>query len=105
MPSFDGVVGKDHPAALITYTFYTRSLFLPHNFRRSSTHVALSTQTLGDIYDNMPCVHKFLPKEILTQDGKALVGYEDCVEEGQGAVICEEGIAHGDGLGHPDYAE
>ncbi len=53
----------------------------------------------------MPCVHKFLPEEILSQDGKALVGYEDDVEEGQGALISVEGVAHGDGLGQPDYAE
>ncbi|KAF8342178.1 snRNA-activating protein of 50kDa MW C terminal-domain-containing protein [Cantharellus anzutake] len=103
--SISGIFGSGSPIALITYAIFSRGFSFPHHFHRSSTHVALSTQTLGDVYDNMPCLEKFLPQEILSDDGKTLVGYEDHVEEGKGVVICVEGVVHGDGLGAHDYGE
>lgn len=70
---------------------------------RSSQHVVLSSQTLGDLYDTIPCTSNELPSEIIV-DGK-VTGYSDETPSHRGAVICIEGVVHGDGQSEEDYSE
>ena len=55
---------------------------------RRSQHALLSSQTLGDLFDAIPC------PPIKYRDGTDF-----------GCVICMDGIAYGDGHGQNDYAE
>ena len=92
--------------ALITYTHYARGTLYPHNFRLTSQHVILSQQTLGDIWDNLPCDHKVLPIESTTNpDASNVRRYQIPESPLNGAAICVEDIVYGDGLSKPDYAE
>ncbi|KAF9510640.1 hypothetical protein BS47DRAFT_1487381 [Hydnum rufescens UP504] len=94
--------------AVIAFTNYARSGTHSNGFRRFTQHLILSTQTLGDIYDCIPCQRKHLPNEIYGPDGHTLIGYDANTsydDEPKGAVICVEGVAHGDGLSRPDYAD
>ncbi|KAF8322065.1 hypothetical protein DL93DRAFT_2162917 [Clavulina sp. PMI_390] len=109
--------------ALITYTHYTRSTAKPHPYRLISQHVALSSQTLGDIWDNLPCDHKVLPVPKVADSadaGGAILEYavpdrhgegdedmedEGDDEEGRGAAIVIHDVVYGDGLSKEDFAE
>ena len=92
--------------AIVTYTNYARGTLYPHNFRLISQHVILSQQTLGDIWDNLPCDHKVLPiKSPTSSDSPTVRRYHIPESPLNGAAICVEDIVYGDGLSKPDYAE
>lgn len=96
----------DEPVAIITFTNYSRPDSYPHALRRYSSHAVLSTQTLGHIYDAIPCRHKNMPHEYTDDNG--LLQYETYDPSDappRGYVICIEETLHGDGLSNPDYAE
>ena len=91
--------------ALITITVHNR-LTWSHGFPfRMSQHAFLASQTLGDLFDVIPCASKEVPKEII-RDGFVL-GYErTCKPDGTAeCVVCIEGLAYSDGQSQPDYAE
>lgn len=96
--------------ALITYSHYSRATLHPYQLRPSSQHIILSHQTLGDIWDNLPCDRKVLPVKSVTSeeedDGDSATTTYQMPEAGnQGAVICVEDIVYGDGLSTSDYSE
>jgi snRNA-activating protein complex subunit 3 len=65
--------------------------------------VVLSSNTLGELYNAIPCPSKELPDES-TVDG-SLVGYESGPSKyPSGYVVVIEGTAYGDGLTENDYA-
>jgi snRNA-activating protein complex subunit 3 len=66
--------------------------------------VVLASQTLGDLFEAVPCTSNELPEEV--KDDERLVGYEiSQPASSRGCVMCIEGIAYGDGQSEMDYAE
>ena len=64
----------------------------------------LSSQTLGDLFEAIPCTSNELPEEIIADE--RVVGYDnDQPTSSRGCVICIEGMAYGDGQSEVDYAE
>lgn len=90
--------------ALLTITVYDRTPTSPFYVHRASTHVLLTSQTLGDLYDVIPCPSKEQPSETRDEDG-ILTGYDLKQPESSGCVLCVNGVAYGDGLEVEDYAE
>ncbi|KAF8904483.1 snRNA-activating protein of 50kDa MW C terminal-domain-containing protein [Gymnopilus junonius] len=80
------------PEAVITISIHHRIHWGPSYVTRSSQHAFLSSQTLQDIYDAIPCESKHLPPELGLPEGQT------------GCVICIEDFAYGDGVGAEDYA-
>lgn len=65
--------------------------------------MVLSSNTLGELYNVIPCPSKELPDES-TVDG-LLVGYESGPSKNPGGyVVVIEGTSYGDGLTENDYA-
>lgn len=95
----------DTNQALLTITVHNRVPWGPGYFSRSSQHAVLSSQTLGDLFEAIPCTSNEIPKEII-RDGE-LVGYDakGPPEPSTGCVICLEGVAYGDGQNESDYAD
>lgn len=91
-------------ACLLMITVYDRAVTSPFYIHRSSSHVLLSTQTLGDLYDIIPCPSKEQPSEV-RDDEEKLTGYDSKSPDMAGYVICVAGIAYGDGLEVEDYAD
>ena len=97
--------------ALVFVTVYNRQSWGQKILSRSSQHVLLSSQTLGDLYEVIPCTSNELPAEIVDESG-AIVGYKECredndmaVDKNGGAVVCIEDVLYGDGESGDDYAE
>lgn len=90
---------------LVTVTVYNRLSWGHNVLSRSSQHALLASQTLGDLFEVIPCTSNEIPPETLT-DGE-VTGYErDSPESGSsGCVMCIEGKAYGDGMSESDYAE
>ena len=90
--------------ALITVSVHNRISWNPGYLTRSSQHTVLSCQTLGDLFNAIPCTSNELPDEII--DDERVVGYENIqLTNSKGCVMCIEGIAYGDGQSETDYAE
>ena len=67
---------------------------------RSSQHVFLSSHTLGDMFDSIPCPSNEMPER--QADGT----WSDGITKGSsGAVILLEDTAYGDGQSEHDYSE
>ena len=78
----------------------------------------LASQTIGDLYDVIPCPSNEIPDELHREeeeerdgdgdgdgDGE-IVGYNsDELPPHRGAVVCIEGVAYGDGQEEEDYSE
>lgn len=90
--------------ALLIITVYDRAIAHPYYVHRSSTYALLSSQTLGDLYDAIPCPSKEYPGEMRNEDGQ-LTGYDLKKRDLSGCVMCVSGTAYGDGLEVEDYAE
>ena len=87
----------------MTVSVYNRLTWSYNFVYRSSQHVVLSSNTLGELYNVIPCPSKELPDES-TVDG-LLVGYESGPSKyPSGYVVVIEGTAYGDGLTENDYA-
>lgn len=69
---------------------------------RTSQHALLSSQTLGDIIEMMPCASNDLPKEIVSH---SQVATQLAVNASSGSVVCIEDVLYGDGMDSTDYAE
>ena len=98
---------KDNDA-LLFITVYNRLSWGQKFLLRASQHVLLSSQSLGDLYDVIPCTSKEIPDETLDEDS-VFTGYtvpesEDsmALDGGVGAVFCIEGVLYADEV---DYAE
>jgi snRNA-activating protein complex subunit 3 len=95
-------------SALISLTVHNRLSWGHNLLSRSSQHALLASQTLGDLFEAIPCTSNEIPKERIA-NGK-VVGYETPTAENleggsSGCVICIEGKAYGDGMSERDYAE
>lgn len=89
--------------AIIVVSVYERTRWNTGLLTRMSQHALLSSQTLGQLFDVIPCSSKETPREII-RDGKD-VGYtSNEAATNDGCVICVEGCAYGDGHGDNDYA-
>lgn len=69
----------------------------------------MSSQSLGDLFDAIPCTSKEIPAEILDEAGmftryKVPEG-EDSLVLGIGAAICIEGVLYAEDKSQIDYAE
>jgi snRNA-activating protein complex subunit 3 len=107
----------------ITLTTYTRNTWYPYAFSRDSQHVLPSLNTLGDVWNCIPCALKSdgsMPKEISEIDIQHdLFGHSagsskervlsfnlgDSESDQDSVVMVVEGTAYSDGRGKPDYAE
>ena len=85
------------PPALIFISAYSRLTWGNH-LSRSSQHVLLSSQTLGDLYEAVPC-----PSNEITYEN-TVVG-STSKSEHRGCVMCVEGVLYGDGQSEDDYTE
>jgi len=79
--------------AVVTISAYTRVPWGPSYVNRSSQHALLSSQSLQDVYQAIPCVSNNLPLE-----AGGLENQSSC-------VICIEGFAYGSGIEGHDYSE
>ncbi|TFK93766.1 hypothetical protein K466DRAFT_477981 [Polyporus arcularius HHB13444] len=97
--------------ALVFVTIYTRVSWGQKIPTRASQHVLLASQTLGDLFEAIPCASNELPEEIRDESGK-ITGFtaprrdgDMEVDRGGGAVICIEDVLYGDGQSQDDYAD
>ncbi|KAF8210461.1 snRNA-activating protein of 50kDa MW C terminal-domain-containing protein [Mycena galopus ATCC 62051] len=101
--SDDGRLSVETPQAIITVTVHNKLSWRQTHVSRSSRHVFLSSQTLGDLFETIPCTSNEMLEEILDDD--RVTGYRDDVPTRPGCVICIEGLAYGDGENESDYAD
>lgn len=85
---------------MLTFTIHTPLGWNHTLTQRTSQHALLATQTLGDLYDVIPCPSNEMPAESVDGDG-----YDINQRMESGHVIVLEGVAYGDGASDPDYAE
>ena len=98
----DGSTPDPH-SAVVTVSVYNRLTWSYNYVYRSSQHVALSSNTLGDLYNVLLCPTKELPDESTVDE--LLVGYgSGPSKHPSGYVVVIEGTAYGDGLTENDYA-
>ena len=97
--------------ALVFVTVYTRVSWGQKIPTRASQHVLLASQTLGDLFEVIPCTTNELPEEVRGDSGH-ITGYNTvlrasdmAVDSGGGAMMCIEDVLYGDGLSEDDYAE
>ncbi|KAL0068806.1 hypothetical protein AAF712_004135 [Marasmius tenuissimus] len=64
----------------------------------------MSSQTLGDLFEAIPCPSNELPAE--KHEDSRVVGYDTSkrMEGTHGTVICINGLVYGDGMSETDYA-
>lgn len=91
--------------ALVSITIHNRLSWGHNLLSRSSQHAFLASQTLGELFEAIPCTSNEIPEERLL-DGE-LAGYEEKRADtgSAGCVICVENKAYGDGMSENDYAE
>ncbi|KAJ7680493.1 snRNA-activating protein of 50kDa MW C terminal-domain-containing protein [Mycena polygramma] len=99
----DGRLSPDTAQAVISVTIHNKLSWRQTHVSRSSRHVILSSQTLGDLFDMIPCTSNEINEEIL-DDGR-VTGYRGDLPTRPGFVICIEGLAYGDGESEFDYAD
>ncbi|KAF8070630.1 snRNA-activating protein of 50kDa MW C terminal-domain-containing protein [Lyophyllum atratum] len=93
---------SDEISAIITVTVHNRSAWSSGYTHRSSQHVLLSSQSLGDLFDVIPCISNEITAEdsMDTRESESRRSKDD-----DGCVICIEGVAYGDGYTKDDYAQ
>jgi snRNA-activating protein complex subunit 3 len=84
-------------------TVYDRLSWGHKLLSRSSQHVLLSTHTLGDMFDGIPCPSNEIPENTCSETGGTWG--QISVRGSSGSVICLEDVAYGDGQSEEDYAE
>lgn len=97
--------------ALVFCTVYNRQSWGQKLLSRASQHVLLASQTLGDLLEAIACPSRELPQEVHDASG-AIIDYKVSrddddmnVDSSAGAVVCVEGVVHGDAQSEDDYAE
>ncbi|KAJ4483220.1 snRNA-activating protein of 50kDa MW C terminal-domain-containing protein [Lentinula aciculospora] len=90
---------------LITVTTHFKVQWRTSVLSKSSRHVLTASQTLGDLFEVMPCISNDYPEEIREDD--KVVGYKETngMNGSSGCVIVINGLAYGDGLNEEDYAD
>lgn len=100
---------SSHREALVTLTVYNRVPWIHSQLVRFSQHVVLSSQTLADFVQVIPCDSSEMPNEEIDSHGN-VVGYTYESEEAgaraaEGCLLFIEGVVYGDGRPGDDYAE
>ncbi|OCH95162.1 hypothetical protein OBBRIDRAFT_768316 [Obba rivulosa] len=104
------LVGLSNPPseheALVFVTVYDKLSWGHKLLSRSSQHVLLSSQTLGDLFEAIPCCSNEIP-ESRTSDAGRVTGYDPAQSSrgSAGCVICINGTAYGDGQSEEDYSD
>ncbi|TFY70618.1 hypothetical protein EVG20_g2385 [Dentipellis fragilis] len=93
--------------AIITVSIHNRISWSHNYLTRFSQHAVLSTQTLDDLFEAIPCPSNELPEEIM--EDNEVSGYkphtEDSMPALSGCAVCIEDVVYGDGLSERDYAD
>jgi snRNA-activating protein complex subunit 3 len=93
----------DPHSAVVMVSVYNRLTWSYNFVYRSSQHAVLSSNTLAELHNVIPCPSNELPDES-TADG-TFVGYESGPSKHpSGCIVVIEGTAYGDGLTENDYA-
>lgn len=95
---------RSNPApqtTVVVVSVYNRLAWSYNFVYRSSQHVMLSSNTLEELYNVIPCPSNEIPDERVV-DG-TFVGYGSSTRPG-GCVVVIEGTAYGDGSTETDYA-
>jgi snRNA-activating protein complex subunit 3 len=95
---------NDSHQALLFITIYNTVSWGHRLLSRASQHALLSSQSLGDLFDAIPCSSNEMPEEYSDHEGN--IHWEDpTLHESTGSVVCIEGVAYGDGQTERDYSE
>ena len=65
----------------------------------------LSSQTIGDFFDVIPCHSNEIPAEARNDDGITVWTPSNATSGSTGAVVYIEGSLYGDGQSEKDYSE
>ena len=84
-------------------TVYDRLTWGHKLLSRSSQHVFLSSHTLGDMFDAIPCPSNEIPENAC--DGPRGTWVQTSGRGSTGSVVCLEDVAYGDGGSERDYSE
>ncbi|KAF5393256.1 hypothetical protein D9757_000760 [Collybiopsis confluens] len=103
--SVDFRLDADSADVLITITAHSKVQWRTSIFNKTSQHVLEASQSLGDLFEAIPCVSNELPEEILASDH--VIGYKETCGMGgsSGCVILVDDLVYGDGLNEEDYAD
>ncbi|EJF65316.1 hypothetical protein DICSQDRAFT_50534 [Dichomitus squalens LYAD-421 SS1] len=100
----------DHDA-LLSVTVYNRLSWGQKILSRASQHVLLSSQSLRDLFEAIPCTSKEIPHETRDETG-TVTGYRSrrsgddmAVDDDTGAAVCIEDVLYGDCQSEDDYAD
>jgi len=104
-PIVEGVAVDERPQAVIIFSVHVPLPWRTAMLTRSSIHAILSSQTLGDLFEAIPCESNNLPEEFLDEDGNMRYKVNDKTKGSSGHVICIDEVAYGDGFCENDYAE
>ncbi|EKM54490.1 uncharacterized protein PHACADRAFT_96477, partial [Phanerochaete carnosa HHB-10118-sp] len=94
---------SDPCEALVFVTVYDRLTWGHKLLSRSSQHVLLSSHSLGDLFDVIPCSSNEIPEPPAPSSNETWG--EASARGSSGSVICLEGVAYGDGQSEKDYSE
>lgn len=89
--------------AVLTLSVYNR-LSWGSALNRSSQHAVLSSETIGDFVETIPCSSNETPAEDTDAGGEIVRYCSVGMPPQRGSVVCIEGTAYGDGLSERDYA-
>jgi len=92
------------PQSIVVVVSVYNRLAWSYNFvYRSSQHVVLSSTTLEELYNVIPCPSNEIPDECVVDE--SFVGYRaDSSSRPSGCVVVIEGTAYGEGSIETDYA-
>lgn len=93
---------SDESQAIITFTIFNRLTWGHGYVSRTSQHALLSSQTLGDLFEVIPCASK----EVMVGPQESHeIAQEEIKPASCGCVICLENVVYGDGSAEDDYTE
>ncbi|KIK67209.1 hypothetical protein GYMLUDRAFT_37277 [Collybiopsis luxurians FD-317 M1] len=101
----DAQLDTDGSQILITVTAHSKVQWRTSILNKTSQHVLQASQSLGDLFEAIPCVSNELPEEILEDD--QVTGYKEVggINGSSGCVMIINDLAFGDGLNEEDYAD
>lgn len=90
--------------ACLTISVHNRLSWNQNYLSRASQHMLLASQSLGDLFETIPCTSNEIPEEIL--EDERILGYDNSeVPNSSGCAIYIEGVVYGDGQSEDDYAK
>lgn len=87
--------GSGSPEALIFVTVYDRLTWGHRLLSRSSQHVFLSSHTLEDLFETIPCTSNEITER--REQDTSMDCQDSSTGTGLGSIVCMEGTAYGDG--------